>query len=1167
MTDKAGNSKRMVAAAIGLVAVLAIGALAYWRFVLSPAGNGEGEVVSEETVNLFYRSLAALDVEENELASRELKAGVQETPIEPALWANLAVAQMRLREMESAAQSLQQALELAPESRELAVLRAELLENSGAIEEAIAQLREVHGAWPENLAAAYSLSVLLGQMQSQEADEERLSLLSEILSTAPANLRARAEQARLAATLERAELLRESLDHLLRDAERWPDLAREQLAAADQAAASGDFRQAAISLTFFENVIKPRPEYQQSLAQLGVGSVAAVGTPLRTFLRLKLPAPEAAAADSALTFQMENPFKTTPRPDFVLAAEQAGEGRSTLLLSLSGESLQAGETLQAGESASLPFPGLSTEASPASIGVADLNSDFQQDLICVGAQGCRIYLQNEDGFVAHEASLEELQQPWRSVWTVDVDADGDLDLLLVGDDSPLTWIRNNGDMTFTSMPDFLAATKVRGLEAVDLDGDGDVDLTTLDASGEIAVWWNERGATYVAAPPTLAGRSVAIAVGDVDRKGRFDVLSLTSSGEIRRATWSDSGEWTESLLATWTPESLSQAAPGDVFLGVADIDNNGGVDLIASWRYAGIWLRGTNDDLAPLAEAPTLRVTSIADLNDDGLLDLVGMTEEGARGAVNQSKAGYGWHELRPLANTAAGDKRINSFGIGGRIEIRSGALTQAAAIDSPQVHFGLGRRKQAEVARIVWPNGVVQAEFDLQSKQSFEALQRLKGSCPWVFAFDGQEFRFLKDFIWRSPLGLRINAQATAGVIQTEDWIKVPGDRLAAVDGRYLLRITAELWETHFFDQIALLAVDHAEDVEIFVDERFVPNESPDRRVIVTAKPEPLQNLKDHCGRRLDESLAAIDGKYADGFELGTFQGVAEEHWVEFEFPSHVSSDRQVLIVGHGWIYPTDSSLNVAMAQGSAPRPFGLVLEQRNTAGEWRLVRDNLGFPAGKNKDVLIAVPGESLAASGRFRLRTNMEVYWDWLAWSCELADDAVQVTSLAPGVADLAPRGFSKVSPLNRRRPDVPSYEVESTQQRWLDLEGYYTRFGDVRELLAATDDRYVIMNAGDEIALEFSAPQVPPQGMRRDFVLIGDGWVKDGDFNTAFSRWVRPLPAHADVEYAGPLTPLEDDPVYRRFPDDWRDYHTRYVTPRQVLRGLWPQSANTQQEGRP
>src|SRR5690606_31550977 len=143
-------------------------------------------------------------------------------------------------------------------------------------------------------------------------------------------------------------------------------------------------------------------------------------------------------------------------------------------------------------------------------------------------------------------------------------------------------------------------------------------------------------------------------------------------------------------------------------------------------------------------------------------------------------------------------------------------------------VHFGLGNHKQADVARIVWPNGTFQAEFQLPSGRHVEAAQRLKGSCPWVFAFDGQKFEFIKDFIWRSPLGLRINAQTTAGVIQTEDWIKIPGSQLSAQDGRYLVRITAELWETHFFDQVALLAVDHPAEAEVYVDERFIPNQSP---------------------------------------------------------------------------------------------------------------------------------------------------------------------------------------------------------------------------------------------------------------------------------------------------------------------------------------------------
>ena len=109
--------------------------------------------------------------------------------------------------------------------------------------------------------------------------------------------------------------------------------------------------------------------------------------------------------------------------------------------------------------------------------------------------------------------------------------------------------------------------------------------------------------------------------------------------------------------------------------------------------------------------------------------------------------------------------------------------------------------------------------------------------------------------------------------------------------------------------------------------------------------------------------------------------------------------------------------------------------------------------------------------------------------------------------------------------------------------------------MRELLAEVEDRYVIMNAGDELRLLFTAPSPPPEGWRRDFVLIMDGWVKDGDFNTAHSKTVGPLPSHDTPDYDPDASPaLEDDPVYQRHKDDWRKYHTRFVAPDAFLRGL-------------
>ena len=74
----------------------------------------------------------------------------------------------------------------------------------------------------------------------------------------------------------------------------------------------------------------------------------------------------------------------------------------------------------------------------------------------------------------------------------------------------------------------------------------------------------------------------------------------------------------------------------------------------------------------------------------------------------------------------------------------------------------------------------------------------------------------------------------------------------------------------------------------------------------------------------------------------------------------------------------------------------------------------------------------------------------------------------------------------------------------------------------------------MNAGDELALRFAAPPPPPAGWVRDYVIAGDGWMKDGDYNSTFSRTVQPLPYHARSEYDTPPGALEDEWVYRHHP---------------------------------
>jgi hypothetical protein len=259
--------------------------------------------------------------------------------------------------------------------------------------------------------------------------------------------------------------------------------------------------------------------------------------------------------------------------------------------------------------------------------------------------------------------------------------------------------------------------------------------------------------------------------------------------------------------------------------------------------------------------------------------------------------------------------------------------------------------------------------------------------------------------------------------------------------------------------------------------------------------------------------------------------------------------------LVANGWIYPTDSSINVAIGQGGHVRPSGLALEAQARDGGWTVVNPDLGFPAGKNKTILADLSRVPADAT-RLRLRTNLEIYWDQLAVS-KRSRAAVQTRRLQPTTAELAFRGYSQTTSPRGDTPETPIYErISNTTQRWRDLVGYYTRFGNVNALLAGVDDRYVIMNAGDELRLQFQEQPPAPAGWRRDFVLIGDGWEKDGDYNTGYSQTVGPLPSHSRPDYGAgaPSLALDDDPVYRRHRDDWEQYHTRFVSPSAFIKGL-------------
>jgi hypothetical protein len=1104
------------------------------------------EATYREAVTAFYVSLAAMQTSQDVLAREQLDRLVQLAPGEAAGWANLGLLLLRQQQVDEAAERLAKASSLAPRNAAIERLLALTASRKGSLDESVRRWRRAIDLDAVDLKAPYALALELERIGGAPNDTEAQQLL-QALAARSGNLAAQLEYARMAAKRGDGAALATALDALGARSASWPAQAQERLNAVRQAA-QGNPTAATTPVIFLKNVLLAEPEYRAAFADVSTPR-AEVGEPVMRLITLRNPEPQPAPADDQISFVADATALRASDARWAGVVFLTGDGPPTAAVAGRNElRLLSGSALT--DAAGL----LPDAAGPDAVAGADLNYDFRTDIVIAGASGVQIFRQTGTGAFAPVTSQTKLPAnvmaaPAQGAWPADVDTDGDLDLVVGRREGAPIVLRNNGDGTFLAQSPFGSASRVRGFAWADFDGEGVPDAALLDDRGVLRVFLNLRGGEFREQQvPNEFGRVAAIAAAELTNDGIFDVIGAAADGTIVRLSFNEIGSRFEAARLARIDPPQGMAA-GNTRLLVADLDNNGAGDLLVSSPSASRVMLGGAGGTYREAASGSLPggITSAADLDGDGRLELIARTDEGARVVRVKGQKSYRWQTLRPRAVTATGDQRINSFGIGGEIEVRTGLHAQKQVIAAPVVHFGLGEATVAEVARITWPNGFLQSEFELASNAVLGASQRLKGSCPWLFAWNGREMRFVTDFIWRSPLGLRINAQATADVQMTEDWVRVRGDQLAPRDGEYDLRITADLWETHFFDLVSLLVVDHPAGTEVFVDERFaVP--PPRLGVIATAPLQPFASVRDDQGRDVLDIVRTRDDRHLDFAGRGAYQGVTRQHYVEIELPADAPRTGPLWLIAQGWVHPTDSSINVALGQGSHAPPAGLSLHVADTAGRFKPARTGLGFPAGKDKTILLDLSG-IFAHSGprRLRLSTNLEIFWDRLAWAAGRPDVKLAPRRLELKTADLRFRGFSMTTQKDASTPERPSYAVEGVAARWRDLEGFHTRFGDVRELLQAVDDRYVIMNAGDELRLTFPEAPAPQPGFVRDFVLIGDGWEKDGDYNTVASRTVLPLPTHGSASYVGGTGRLEDDPIYQRHKEDFERYHTRFVSP--------------------
>ncbi len=749
--------------------------------------------------------------------------------------------------------------------------------------------------------------------------------------------------------------------------------------------------------------------------------------------------------------------------------------------------------------------------------------------------------------------------------------------------APNLLLRNNGNGTFS---DITAAAKVEGACAhaiavvpTDYDNNRDVDLLVVNYGAPPALYRNLRDGTFrdaahetgLDAPVKAFGKLSenhwqvnSALVGDFNKDGFPDFAFLYNDGSVVFAYSDGKGRFN----LEGYPWIFQVGVPATNAAQLIDYDNDGLLDIVElkgdgihvirneghKWRRIGSPKQDNLSDNANplLAMTVTGRTLASGDLEGDGDIDLVFRSAKGAL-AVARNEGGNRNHSIKVNLH----GRVSNRSGVEAKVEMRAGSLWQKletyAAYPAPapaDVIFGLGKRDKADAVRVLWPAGIVQAETDFPASAAVGAgkpapsfitlniteLDLKPSSCPYLFAWNGERFEFITDFMGGGEMGY-LEEPGRYNKPQPVEYVRIRGDQLKEKDGRYELRVTNELEEALFVDRLQLLVVTHPQGAEVYPNEGM--SDPPKRfRLFITHNARPPLSAFDDKGKDMLDLVSRLDRRWPDNFELDRIRGYAEEHSLTLKL-----SESNLLLLT-GWTDYAWSSDNLAAAHsGKTMKPPALQVKDKK--GSWRTVIKDIGIPVGRPQTVTVDLTGKFLSADREVRIVTNMRIYWDQILLAASDENSPAQITRLDPVRADLHWRGFSMETTPDGREPFGYDYQRVLFTSPWKTMTGRYTREGDVRELLLRSDDMFVICRPGDEISLSFDARALPalPAGWTRTFLLYADGFSKEMDINSASPDQVAPLPFHGMSRY--PYSWPEHYPGDAKHREYMQKYNTRVV----------------------
>jgi hypothetical protein len=326
---------------------------------------------------------------------------------------------------------------------------------------------------------------------------------------------------------------------------------------------------------------------------------------------------------------------------------------------------------------------------------------------------------------------------------------------------------------------------------------------------------------------------------------------------------------------------------------------------------------------------------------------------------------------------------------------------------------------------------------------------------------------------------------------------------------------------ETVYLDQVRLLAIDHPPAYEVFPNERFVSAPPfPEFRVIASKNAHPPAGAWDDRGHDVLSLISKADRKYVTDFEGLPFIGFAKLHWLELDLGEWDAQKPLRLIIDGYTDYFTATSMYAADQAGI--KVIAPYVEAQDAQGKWVRVVEDMGFPAGLERTMIADLSGKLPAGTRRIRIVTNLKIYWD--AIRIDQTPDAkeIRVAPVPLAKAALDFLGYPREIRLQPASDTTYSYRHRSKTGPYARAAGNYTRYGDVLDLLRASDDRFVVFSSGEGLKLDFDPRNLPalPAGWVRDYFFYADGFEKDLDFYAAHAFTVEPLPRHSPLPYPYP-----------------------------------------------